>query len=92
MKNLLILICSLLISNCFATDFNSPINKKYQSKNPELYKLYEDAFNQLNQWSGQHAILISAYNNLKEIIEKTLADWMGDEKQTDDIMVMGIKI
>ena len=28
----------------------------------------------------------------KEILEKTLSDWMGDHEQIDDILVVGVRV
>jgi hypothetical protein len=31
-------------------------------------------------------------NDQKEILEKTLSDWMGDHSQIDDLLVVGVRV
>ena len=33
-----------------------------------------------------------AMHDQKEILEKTLADWMGDHSQIDDLLVLGVRV
>ena len=36
-------------------------------------------------------VLYAMYLTVKNILEKTLSDWMGDQAQIDDILVVGVR-
>ncbi|HBF87778.1 MAG TPA: hypothetical protein DDX39_03970 [Bacteroidales bacterium] len=69
--------CLYLISDGYEDQFGGSKGKKFMSKN--LKQLFID---------NCHLSM----NEQKEVLEKTLTDWIGDGEQIDDITVMGIKI
>ncbi|MGL1886348.1 MAG: response regulator [Reichenbachiella sp.] len=69
--------CFFMFSDGYPDQFGGPNNKKFGSN-----KLLDVIENTLDKSMSEQ----------KEILERTLKDWMGEEKQTDDIMVMGIKV
>jgi len=69
MKKLWTLLLLIYSFSILASDWKSPINIKYQAKNPELYQTYEETFKLLNKWSGQNEKLMKAYENLTAIVK-----------------------
>ena len=69
--------CVYIFTDGFADQFGGPKGKKFK------YKQFE-------------ALLIKNHKKpmeeQKEILEKTIIDWMGDLEQIDDILVIGIRI
>ncbi|MCV9386447.1 response regulator [Reichenbachiella ulvae] len=66
-----------MFSDGFPDQFGGPNNKKFSAA--RLTKCLEENMDK-------------PMDEQKSIIEKTLDDWIGNEKQTDDIMIMGIQI
>lgn len=66
-----------LFTDGYADQFSEKLNKKFMYKN--LKKLLID--------NSQKPM-----NEQKEVLEKTLIEWIGDGEQIDDITVLGIKI
>lgn len=69
--------CFYMFSDGFPDQFGGPHNKKFGSN-----KLSDAIESNLSK----------TFSDQKTFLEKTLTDWMGKEKQTDDIMMMGIKV
>jgi len=65
-----------LCSDGYQDQFGGPKNKKFMSSQFKKLLL---------------SIQDKTMNEQKEILEKTLKDWMGEEEQVDDILVMGIR-
>ena len=53
-----------------ANEWVSPIDKKYLSKDPELFSKFDQARELLNSWGGQREKLKKADGLLREILEK----------------------
>ncbi|TAE03255.1 MAG: histidine kinase, partial [Bacteroidetes bacterium] len=66
-----------IFSDGFADQFGGEMNQKYMSK--KFRKLLLE-------------ISALSLNEQKLVLENEFADWKGKNKQTDDILVMGIKI
>jgi tetratricopeptide (TPR) repeat protein len=66
-----------LMTDGYQDQFGGPKHKKFLSKN-------------LKQLLLDNAQL--TMNEQKELLEKTLVDWIGDGEQIDDITILGIKI
>ncbi len=66
-----------LFSDGYADQFGGQHNKKFK---------YNRLKNLLWQISSQHAL------EQKEILSKTFNDWKGDNEQTDDVLLIGIRI
>ncbi|UXP31976.1 response regulator [Reichenbachiella agarivorans] len=66
-----------MFSDGFPDQFGGPGNKKFSAA-------------RLTECLEQN--MDKPMDEQKAILEKTLTDWIGDEKQTDDIMIMGIRI
>jgi len=66
-----------IFSDGYQDQFGGPADKKFMKGN--MYRLFLDIHKE--QGTTQ-----------KEILEKTLNEWMGKAKQTDDILVIGFKV
>ena len=66
-----------MFSDGFQDQFGGPDNKKFT-----VARLTENLEKNLDQPMSKQ----------KDLLEKALNEWQGEEKQTDDIMLMGIKI
>ncbi|MCS6821324.1 MAG: SpoIIE family protein phosphatase [Microscillaceae bacterium] len=60
----------------FPDQFGGPQNRKFMSKN------MRDLFFQIHQ---------KPFAEQKEILDRTIEAWKGDQKQTDDILIIGFK-
>ena len=69
--------CLYLMSDGYEDQFGGLKGKKFLSKNLKQLLLDNSQLTMKKQ---------------KEILEKTITDWIGDGEQIDDITVMGIKI
>lgn len=69
MRNSLFFLISISMSFIVnAADWNSPIDKKYQKKNPALYESFDTARTLLDEWRGQRENIEKARHLLSEII------------------------
>ena len=66
-----------MFTDGFRDQFGGPENKKFM-----INRFYKLLFN----------IYENEMNEQKEILDKTLFDWMNGDEQIDDILVMGVKI
>jgi serine phosphatase RsbU (regulator of sigma subunit) len=69
--------CLYLFSDGYSDQFGGPANKRFLKKN------FRDKLLMINALSMQEQ---------KEVLQKTIEDYKGDYPQTDDILVIGIKI
>lgn len=68
-KYLISFLLVLLSFTSAAKEWVSPIDKKYLSKNSELFSKFDQARTLLNSWGGQRLKLQQADNLLQEILE-----------------------
>ena len=66
-----------LFSDGFIDQKGGKGNKKYMSKN------FKDFLLEIHDQPMQ---------DQKEILDKTLLDWMGDNSQMDDVLVIGVRV
>ena len=66
-----------MFSDGYVDQFGGPRQKKFMSKN------FKDLLLDINT---------KPMEEQKEILDKTLQDWMGQVEQIDDILVMGLRI
>ena len=66
-----------MFSDGYVDQFGGPKQKKFMTKN------FKDLLLEINH---------KPMGEQKEILEKTLYDWMGEVEQIDDILVMGLRI
>jgi len=92
-------------SICVIYDNSGPFTiKEIDYKEGDLFYLFSDGYQ--DQFGGEHdkkyfvhrfyTLLLDIHRKpmvkQKEILEKNLKEWMGDNIQTDDITVMGIRL
>jgi serine phosphatase RsbU (regulator of sigma subunit) len=92
-------------SICVIYDNSGPFTiKEIDYKEGDLFYLFSDGYQ--DQFGGEHdkkyfvhrfyTLLLDIHRKpmlkQKEILEKNLKEWMGDNEQTDDITVMGIRL
>jgi ligand-binding sensor domain-containing protein/serine phosphatase RsbU (regulator of sigma subunit) len=92
-------------SVCFIEDDNKPFTlKEIEYKKGDVFYLYSDGFR--DQFGGElgkkfkshqfHQLLLEIHempmSNQKETLGKVLYEWKGDNEQTDDITVMGLRV
>ncbi len=66
-----------LFSDGYADQFGGPLGKKFR------YKQFRELLVGISHESPE---------NQKQILNQTIEKWMGDKKQVDDILVIGIKV
>ena len=66
-----------IFSDGYADQFGGPRGKKF------MYKRFRDLLVEHSQ---------KDLSEQKEILINTLKDWMGEEEQVDDILVIGVKV
>ena len=69
--------CIYIFTDGYADQFGGPKGKKFK------YKQFQDLLLENHQ---------KPFNEQKDILEKTIVDWIGDLEQIDDVLVIGIKI
>lgn len=92
-------------SVCVVYDNSGPFTmKEIEYKKGDVFYLFSDGYQ--DQFGGEHdrkyfvhrfyTLLLDIHrqpmSKQKELLEKNLKDWMGDNVQTDDITVMGIRL
>ncbi len=66
-----------IFSDGYPDQFGGPKNKKY------LYKRFREFLLSIHK---------KPMDEQKELLDKNLAEWMGDNEQVDDIIIIGVKI
>ncbi|MBK7131728.1 MAG: SpoIIE family protein phosphatase [Bacteroidales bacterium] len=69
--------CIYISSDGYVDQFGGPENKKFMSKR------FEDLLLEINNLS---------MTDQKEMLQKRLSDWKGENEQVDDILVIGIRV
>jgi len=75
--------CLYLFSDGFADQFGGAKGKKF------MYKQFKEILVQTCPGTSQQ---IKTMNEQKEILDKIINEWIGNNEQIDDITVLGIKI
>lgn len=68
-RTLLLIVLIVFSSISGAAEPPSPVDIKYNNKNPALYARYDEARSLLDRWRGQQEILSKAYHMLSEITQ-----------------------
>lgn len=66
-----------LFTDGYADQFGGPKNKKFR------YKQFQDLLIEIHN---------KPLNKQNEVLSRTIVDWMGDNKQIDDILILGFKV
>lgn len=69
MRILLLIVMAGFSSLTFASDWISPIDKKYQQKNQDLFNKFIKTRDLVSSWRGQNEKLVAADKQLREILE-----------------------
>jgi serine phosphatase RsbU (regulator of sigma subunit) len=66
-----------MFTDGYADQFGGPKNKKFR------YKQFQELLLQIHN---------KPLNKQKEVLSRTIVDWMGDNEQIDDILILGFKV
>jgi serine phosphatase RsbU (regulator of sigma subunit) len=79
-------------------------NHEIQLKTGDIFYIFSDGFTDQNGGTHNHKFTSEKFKELlfgihdqpmyeqKEILEQTLKDWMGDQPQRDDILIIGVRM
>ena len=66
-----------MFTDGYADQFGGPKNKKFR------YKQFQELLLEIHN---------KPLNKQNEVLSRTIVDWMGDNEQIDDILILGFKV